>query len=358
VSDSKKEPKPRKAADPEIARANAVGDTAVRVVGILIEKWPDHGGYPLLRSVAIHAIYSEFAAAYGMRAIPIEAAIPEMPSEAAADIRVEINKLPLAELTPEHFGAAHEALTGFDLEDGKVVRTDGRRAGGVHFTPRGLTEPMVLTTLEPIFRSWGAIGPERIVKFQTASPGFHSHDPDGPVDAVEALLGSIVEMPRPETILSLRTCDPSVGSGAFLLSLVRLLGGLLVESWGVHGGAPEDGSLYACAKRLVAVHCAYGVDICRYAVASTKLALTLECHADAMPRDWLDGNIKCGDGLVGLSTDQIKRFHWSPNGKDSRGNEIPIVPEIAAVVDLAMAEGVAARRAEMERLASLARLAA
>lgn len=300
--------KPRRAAKekhPDQDRANLVGDTAVRAAGLFARAWPELP-YGVVRSVTIHAVYFAFATAIGMRAPTLENVLAPYAGAGLDAFLAEVRALPFADLTPEHFGAAHEVLTDYHLVGGRLEKNGGRRAGGVHFTPRSLTEPIVAKTLEPLL----------------------PHVP-------------------PERTLELRVCDPSVGAGAFLLALVRQLGARAFEA-GLASSLDE-------AKRLAAIHCAYGVDICRFGVAATKLALTIECRADRMPLDWLDDNVKHGDALVGLQNDQLARFHWNPEGKDKKGRALPSHPEIQRVVDDAMAAGVARRKLRIESLSALAR---
>lgn len=298
----------KKPKDPDIERAQVVADVAVDAVRILARAWPEFT-YPMVRATVLHSIYLEFATALGMRVPRLELVLDPYNGAGLDAFLARVRSLPFADLTPEHFGAAHEHLTGYALVDCKIERSDGRRAAGVHFTPRSLTEPIVRRTLEPLLR-----------------------------------------IVPPERTLELRVCDPAVGAGAFLLELVRQLGARVHDA-GLASSLDE-------AKRLVAIHCAYGVDICRFGVAATKLALALECRADRMPDDWLDDNVKCGDALVGLMNDQIKRFHWSPDGKDAKGRDLPVIPWIAAVVDKAMDQGVERRRARIASLSDLARRAA
>jgi hypothetical protein len=202
---------------------------------------------------------------------------------AAGKMRMRIHEgIDLGAVTPEHFGAVHEVLTGYQLVDGEVVPGDGRRKGGVHFTPRSLTEKIVARTLEPLLKTMEA--------------------DERPLTA--------------EWVLSLRIGDPSVGAGAFLLQVVRELGQLVLEA----GGARDIHE----AKRLVAIHVAHGVDKCPFAVYAAKLALRLECRADMMPADWLDDNIKLGDALVGLDRAQVIRFDW----RTDRSEPIPWLEEL------------------------------
>ncbi len=55
----------------------------------------------------------------------------------------------------------------------------------------------------------------------------------------------------------------------------------------------------AICRRLVAVHCLYGVDKNPLAVELAKLALWLESHAEGMPLTFLDHRLVVGDSLTG-----------------------------------------------------------
>lgn len=162
--------------------------------------------------------------------------------------------------------------------------TEERRRSGSHYTPRELTEPIVATTLRPIFEAFGGA-------------------------------------PTPEQILALKVCDPAMGSGAFLVGACRYLGDKLVEAWQRQGHMPpmppdEDPQLYA--RRLVAQQCLYGVDRNAYAVQLAKLSLWLVTLAREHPFTFLDHALRHGDSLVGLTYQQITTFHWAPGGSAQR----------------------------------------
>ncbi len=178
--------------------------------------------------------------------------------------------------------------------------TDERRRSGSHYTPRELTEPIVRTTLRPILEDLGTT-------------------------------------PKPERILSLKVCDPAMGSGAFLVETCRQLAEQLVKAYDVHGRprdvAPdEDILLYA--MRQVAQHCLYGVDKNGLAVNLGKLSLWLATLARTHAFTFLDHAIRHGDSLVGLSREQITSFHWAPEKQ---------VPTIRTVIDKAIAEALTLR---------------
>lgn len=157
-----------------------------------------------------------------------------------------------------------------------------RRRTSSHYTPKSLTAPIVRRTLEPLLAT---MGPE----------------------------------PPSELILSLRICDPAMGSGAFLVEACRFLADRLVAAWTREGRSElvatphEDVNLHA--RRLVAQTCLYGVDTNRLAVGLAKISLWLETMARELPFTFLDHALRHGDSLVGLSFEQIRGFHWQPEAQ-------------------------------------------
>jgi len=162
------------------------------------------------------------------------------------------------------------------------------------------------------------------------------------------------EDPRPERILGLKVLDPAMGSGHFLVEACRYLGEALYEACrlcdelavqaeeqaerapadqrerllaraaelrGRVGDLPdpedelvaylpsrasegEESGLSqkkaeALCRRLVAVHCLYGVDKNPLAVELAKLSLWLESYAEGLPLTFMDHRLVCGDSLTG-----------------------------------------------------------
>jgi hypothetical protein len=132
----------------------------------------------------------------------------------------------------------HVCLIGTPL----LQPTDERRRTGSHYTPRDLTAPIVLHALAPVLER---IGPDA----------------------------------TPEAVLSLKVCDPAMGSGAFLVEACRQLAARLVEAWRVHPDKqpvlPSDEDEELHAKRLVAQRCLYGVDRNPMATDLARLSLWL-----------------------------------------------------------------------------------
>lgn len=154
--------------------------------------------------------------------------------------------------------------------------TDERRRSGSHYTPRSLTEPIVRHALKPAFDRLG-------------------------------------DRPTPEQILSLKVCDPAMGSGAFLVEACRQIGEKLEEAYQTHGvptDIPTDEDLTLYAKRRVAQVCIYGVDRNPMATDLARLSMWLLTLARDHEFAFLDHALKTGDSLVGLTLRQIETAHW------------------------------------------------
>ncbi len=123
-----------------------------------------------------------------------------------------------------------------------------------------------------------------------------------------------------------------MGSGAFLVAACRYLADRLVEAWEAEG-RPE--ALLAArhrgqsrlaadaeveqvsleARRLVAEHCLYGVDVNPLAVEMAKLSLWLVTMDRERPFGFLDDRLVAGDSLLGLaSLEQVTTLHAHPDG--------------------------------------------
>ncbi|NUM46350.1 MAG: restriction endonuclease, partial [Anaerolineales bacterium] len=212
-------------------------------------------------------------------------------------------------------GLVRDDENGFPvvIPAGSVYVTSGatRRATGTHYTPRSLTEPIVQHTLEPLVY----VGP------------------------AEGLPKEAWVLRRPEALLALKICDMAMGSGAFLVQVVRYLAERLVEAWDLWGEMTEDGGQKTespssvpglpsqaddklqLAKRLIADRCLYGVDKNPLAVEMAKLSLWLITLDKNRPFTFLDHSLKCGDSLVGASEDDYTRWaHQLLNDPRQAGN--------------------------------------
>lgn len=176
----------------------------------------------------------------------------------------------------------------------------GRKTSGSYYTPTSLVRFLVRATLEP---SCSARSP--------------------------------MDDPNPLGILALKVVDPAMGSGHFLVEACRFLADALLDACqrclslagdasisaersaelrGRIAALPDPDRLLdsylardgiaeararAICRRMVAMHCLYGVDRNPLAVELAKLSLWLESHADGLPLTFLDHRMRTGDSLAG-----------------------------------------------------------
>jgi len=188
----------------------------------------------------------------------------------------------------------------------RYVGPSTRRAStGAHYTPRSLATDVADNALEPlVYRP-------------------------GPLETADRTTWRI----RPSTeILDLTVADIAMGSGAFLVAACRYLADRLIEAWQAEGrpaallaarhrgqarlaADAEVEQVALDARRLVAEHCLYGVDINPLAVEMAKLSLWLVTMDRERPFGFLDDRLVAGDSLLGLaSLEQLTTLHAHPDG--------------------------------------------
>jgi hypothetical protein len=201
-----------------------------------------------------------------------------------------------------------------------LVRWGGTRKGaGTFYTRPQLAGPTTRRTLEPLI--------------------------------YEDIPGEGKRIRKPEEILSIKVCDPAMGSGSFLVSALRILVDALFESLHFHGrltsggdrtvcrladGLPADDPrhetlpvpinhedfeirLKARLKRHVVERCIYGVDIDPLAVELARMSLWVETMDRNLPFHFLDHKLKCGNSLVGCWFDRFQDYPvmaWEREGGD------------------------------------------
>ena len=193
---------------------------------------------------------------------------------------------------------------------GAFIVTTGsdRRETGTHYTPKSLTESIVVETLTPVVYIGPSEGKPR-KQWVLKSPG---------------------------ELLDLKICDPAMGSGAFLVQACRWLSERLVEAWSLAEAMGRvvsvDGEVLDAAngkellprdteartliaRRLIAERCLYGVDLNPLAVELAKLSIWLVTLAKGRPFGFLDHNLRCGDSLLGIHRlDQLTELTMDPGG--------------------------------------------
>ncbi len=95
--------------------------------------------------------------------------------------------------------------------------------------------------------------------------------------------------------------------------LLRYLPSRSVE--GTAGGVSHNKAIALC-RRMIAVHCLYGVDKNPLAVELAKLALWIECHAEGLPLTFLDHRLVVGDALTGPFFEHLLKYPGSQQPLD------------------------------------------
>ena len=184
---------------------------------------------------------------------------------------------------PEELGSVYESLLelvpqldlpartfGFaGITDTASTSGNARKTTGSYYTPDSLVQELIKSALDPVIA-------DRLAS-----------QPDRPVEA----------------LLSITVCDPSCGSGHFLLAAARRLAEKLAELRAPDGAVrPDD---YRHALREVASRCLYGVDINPMAVELCRVALWLETVDPGKPLGFLNHHIRTGNSLLGTTPDLI-----------------------------------------------------
>ena len=141
---------------------------------------------------------------------------------------------------------------------------------------------------------------------------------------IKETIGPLVEGRSAEQILDLKICDPAMGSGHFLTSLVDYLSDRVIEAMAAVDSSPLAARIAAMretimanaekggwridaerlddrhiVRRMVLKRCVYGVDKNPMAVELAKVSLWLHTFTAGAPLSFLDHHLRCGDSLFG-----------------------------------------------------------
>lgn len=233
------------------------------------------------------------------------------------------------DLSVQQLGSIYERLLEFELtrdDSGAVdVRPNifARKNSGSYYTPDDLVLLILDETLEPLIT-------DALDAFKAA---LANRDPR---HDEERQLFELQKSDPARAITRLRICDPAMGSGHFLVSLVdrltnhtldaiaeaqalaRDVAGLDYESpvaeevrrvrgtirhnaqeakWAVNDEQLDDPQL---VKRMVLKRCVYGADKNPMAVELAKVALWLHTFTVGAPLSFIDHHLAAGDSLFGL----------------------------------------------------------
>ena len=215
-------------------------------------------------------------------------------SERALDRKVKGRRyINYRDLSVQQLGSIYERLLEHEIvrDGGQIlVRPNvfARKGSGSYYTPDTLVNLILTQTLEPLVRGRSA-----------------------------------------EQLLELKVCDPAMGSGHFLVSLVDYLADRVIAAMAdeeddpsgegrlgdrieairqritanaeEHGWSidPEQLDDRHIVRRMVLKRCVYGVDKNPMAVELAKVSLWLHTFTVGAPLSFLDHHLRCGNSLFG-----------------------------------------------------------
>jgi hypothetical protein len=242
--------------------------------------------------------------------------------ERTADGRKYIN---YRNLSVQQLGSIYERLLEYEItraETGIAVRPNifARKGSGSYYTPDDLVGLIIRETIEPLIAARMADFAEKVREQETSRR------------AEDLRLGALAGIDPAERLLELKICDPAMGSGHFLVSLVDYLADQVITAmaeaqalvtfgdyvsplisriaairttilrnaeergWTIDPAQLDDRHI---VRRMVLKRCIYGVDKNQMAVELAKVSLWLHTFTVGAPLSFLDHHLRCGDSLFG-----------------------------------------------------------
>ncbi len=148
-----------------------------------------------------------------------------------------------------------------------------RKTSGSYYTPDSLVQCLLDSALDPVVE-----------------------------EAIKGKTGDEAE----KAILTLKVCDPAVGSGHFLVGAAHRLARHLARARALAQGESEPSPLlYQQSLRDVIGRSLYGVDLNPMAAELCRVGLWLEALEPGKPLSFLDRHIRVGNSLLGATPELI-----------------------------------------------------
>lgn len=193
------------------------------------------------------------------------------------------------------------------MQKGKVYFAQSpheRKATGTHYTAENLVERLVKqTVLRLLNERWQEFEPKlnQWLAEIDATPG--ETERRRLQERVDSELEQFVE----NQVLSLRACDPAMGSGHFLVHIAHQITNFILWVLSRTPWSNVNVNLDADVwRKHIVENCLYGVDINQLAVELAKLSLWLATMQLGQPLSFLDHHLKQGNSLLGASMDEIE----------------------------------------------------
>lgn len=233
------------------------------------------------------------------------------------------------DLSVQQLGSIYERLLEFELVRDDTGALDirpnifARKNSGSYYTPDDLVLLILDETLAPLIEDAHKAFRDRLASLK-------------PGDSEDYKFTELQKVDPAKAITRLRVCDPAMGSGHFLVSLVDRLtnhalnavaeaAALAMQEHGleyespvseevrkvratIRGNAQDAGWSVAeeqlddpqLVKRMVLKRCVYGADKNPMAVELAKVALWLHTFTVGAPLSFIDHHLAAGDSLFGL----------------------------------------------------------
>jgi hypothetical protein len=229
------------------------------------------------------------------------------------------------DLSVQQLGSIYERLLEHEVmrvDETIIVQPNvfARKGSGSYYTPDDLVGLIISETVEPL-----------VVLRMTAFAAKAKELESSPLP-LDRRLGVLAGLDPAEKLLELKICDPAMGSGHFLVSLVDYLADRVITAmadaqaevpfgeyvspliarvaairttilrnadergWTIDHEQLDDRHII---RRMVLKRCIYGVDKNYMAVELAKVALWLHTFTVGAPLSFLDHHLRCGDSLFG-----------------------------------------------------------
>jgi len=216
-----------------------------------------------------------------------------------------------------------------------------RKSTGSYYTPDYIVKYIVSHTLKPILEKRS----QRFAELMVEINQLHQQLQDKRL-GVQSRNGIQKDLQRlgresQKTLLDIKVCDPSMGSGHFLVEAVDYLTDELIlilnqylehnpilemlnqtrqtilENLATQGIriSPDRLDPTQLLQRVVMKRCIYGVDLNSMAVELAKVSLWLHSFTVGAPLSFLDHHLRCGNSLIGTTVKEAE----AGMAKDSTG---------------------------------------
>ena len=243
------------------------------------------------------------------------------------------------DLAVQHLGSIYERLLEQRLVEAAgggvevAPSTFARKNSGSYYTHDDLVKLILREALDPLAAERNAAFDARLMELAEQRDSLR----------LEQLNARLAEHDTAQALLALKVCDPAMGSGHFLVSLVddladrvleqlarveadaeaagiahyrspvsreieslreRILAQATASRWSIDPSLLDDRHL---VRRMLLKRVVHGADKNPMAVELAKLALWLHTFTVGAPLSFLDHHLRCGDSLFGERLGSVRR---------------------------------------------------